>query len=85
MEPLKPRIKPILVKGKLYYCEGDRSNSIIRLKREIRDEFLENIRKNIKYQIEYYRTKQELKERMENLMNGDQLPFLLFLYRDEKE
>ena len=84
MQPLKPRVKPILVKGNLYYCEGDRSNSIIRLRKEIRQEFLEDMRKNIKYQMEYYRTKEEFQMRAKKLSESGNIPFLLILYQDEE-
>ena len=84
MELLKPRIKPILVRGSLYYCEGDRANSIIRLRKEIREEFLESMRKNIKYQMEYYRTKEEFESRMKKLFDEGKLPFLLLLYKGDE-
>ena len=85
MQLLKPRVKPILVNGNLYYCEGDRSNSIIRLRKEIRQEFLEDMRKSVKYQMEYYRTKEEFQSRVKKLVDAGSLPFLLFLYEGEKE
>ena len=84
MELLKPKIRPICVKGNLYYCESDRGNSIIRLKKEIRNEFIENSKKDIKYQMEYYRTKEEFRLRVDKLMENDKLPFILFLFEGEK-
>jgi len=84
MHLLKPRLNPIKVEGKLYYCEGDRSNSIIRLKKEIRKEFVDSSKKDIKYIMEYYRTKEEFQSRVNNLVKEENLPFILFLFRDEK-
>ncbi|MBL7148267.1 MAG: hypothetical protein ISS82_05570 [Nanoarchaeota archaeon] len=84
MELLKPKVRPICVKGRLYYCEGDRANSVIRLRKEIRQEFLDHSRKNIAYQMEYYRTKEEFKNRMDKLMEDNILPFIMFLF-EEKE
>ena len=83
MELIQPKTKPIFVKGKIYYNESDRANTVIRLKRAIREEFLDHSRRNVAYQMEYYRTKEEFKDRMEKLMESNSLPFIMFLYGDK--
>ena len=83
MELIQPKTKPIFVKGKIYYNESDRANTVIRLKRAIREEFLDHSRRNVAYQMEYYRTKEEFKDRMEKLMESNVLPFIMFLYEEK--
>jgi len=83
MDFLKPKTKPIQVNGRIYYSECDRANTVIRLKRVIREEFLDNARKKVAYQMEYYRTKEEFKNRVDKLMDKNIMPFIMFLYEEK--
>ena len=83
---LKPRIKPILVEGRLSYNENVRCNNILRFKKEIREQFsdLQGKTNLISYRMEYYRTEEELKARLHEIIsNKTGLPFLLFLQKGD--
>ena len=83
---IKPKVKPIIVHGKLSYNENVRCNNILRFKKEIREEFDDLQGKNhlIGYSMEYYRTGNELLNRVSQIKNDNSgLPFLLFLFKEE--
>ena len=87
-ESLKPKLRPdaIKVKGRLYYCVSDRSNTLIRLKRPIREEFSDLNGKDslISYKMEYYKDSEEFRKRINELIKKGEIPFLLNLYKDGK-
>lgn len=83
---IRPKIKPIIVQGKLSYNENVRCNNILRFKKEIRNEFEDLQGKNnlISYRMEYYRIEGELLERINQIINQKiGLPFLLFLFKED--
>ena len=84
---LKANIKPIRIKGRLYYCYADRGNTLIRLKREIREIFSDFNEKDnlIEYTMEYYRSFEELFNRLNDFKEKGIIPLLLNFYKKEKE
>lgn len=83
---IKPKIKPIIVHGKLSYNENVRCNNILRFKKEIRNEFDDLQGKNhlIAYRMEYYRNENELLNRINEIIkNKIGFPFLLFLFKED--
>ena len=85
---LQPKVKPILVEGRLSYNENVRCNNILRLRREIREEFqdLQGKVNLIGYRMEFYRTGRELQRRVAEIMNAKMgLPFLLFIFKEDKQ
>ena len=86
MYTLKPKPKPLIVKGKVSYNENSRAKNVIRLKKEVVDEFsdLKDFKRDIGYKLEYHRNFRTLEKRIGELKNNGAMPFLLFLY-EEKE
>lgn len=83
---IRPKIKPIVVQGRLSYNENVRCNNILRFKKEIRNEFEDLQGRNglIAYRMEYYRNEDELLERINQIIKSKiGLPFLLFLFRED--
>ena len=82
---LQPKVKPLIVEGRLSYNENVRCNNILRLKREIREEFsdLQGKTNLIGYRMEFYRTTEELRKCIEDIVHNNQcLPFLLYLFKE---
>ena len=82
---IQPKIKPIIIEGRLSYNENVRCNNILRFKKEIRQEFEDLQGKNhlIYYRMEYYRKYEELLKRIKEIINQELgLPFLLFLFKE---
>ena len=87
-EILKPKKKPLIVKGAVSYSEAVRARNIIRLKKEVVNEFLDlkDREKSITYKLEYHRNFTKLKKRIEEInKNGDGIPFLLFIYAEREK
>jgi len=85
---IQPKIKPLIVSGRLSYNENVRCNNILRFKKEIREEFsdLKGKANLISYRMEYFRSDKELYDRINQVIEaGIGLPFLLFLFREEKD
>jgi len=83
---IKPDNQPIISKGKVMYYERFRARCLILLKKEIRQAFgsLQDRNSPIDYSIEYYHTKEDLKRRVQAVLDGGTgLPFLLFLSKNE--
>jgi len=84
-KPLIPR-NIIDIQGKMIYCERDHSWNLIRLKKEILNEFyqLKEMRAKFSYHMLYYRTYEELEKTVKELKKKDNipLPFLMFFYKD---
>lgn len=81
--PLIPRT--ILdVDGKLSYSESLRSWNTIRLKKDLVNEFpqLSEKRANFSYKLVYSRDLKAFEAILKNFKEKDNLPILLFLYRD---
>ena len=88
MYTLKPKIKPLIVNGKLYYDETCRAKSLIRLKKEIVNEFedLKEPTKSIGYKLEYHRNHKKLQKRIDEITKKEEgVPFLLFIYEEGKK
>jgi hypothetical protein len=86
--PLHPR-DVINVEGKLIYCERDQAWNLLRLKKEVLNEFyqLKEMRSKFSYHMVYYRTYEELEKAVKELKKKGELalPFLVFLYKDEEK
>jgi len=85
---IQPKLKPLIVQGKLSYNENVRCNNILRLKKEIREEFfdLNGNHQLMSYRMEFYRTEAELQKRInEIILAKTGLPFLLFFYGEENK
>lgn len=83
MYTITPKPKPLVVDGVVSYSEANRARSVIRLKKEIIQEFddLKRRDKSIGYKLEYHRDFDKLRERISELNNKEEgIPFLLFIY-----
>jgi len=83
---LIPKSKPLIIDGIVSYSETCRARSIIRLKKDVINEFndLKNRDKLIRYKLEYYRGPRRLQKRVNEITeNGGGIPFLLFIYSEE--
>ena len=83
MKPLSPK-KLIDIQGKIAYAEGFQAWNLIRLKKEIIDEFpqLREKRSSFLYRVVFHRTHEELLKEIKKLRNYDVMPMLLLLYKD---
>ena len=83
--PLTPRTK-INSEGKIAYSESFQAWNIIRLKKELFNEFpqLKEKRSKFSYELIYHRSEKELEKAIKKLFKGnsDIVPMLLFLYKD---
>lgn len=86
-KPLFPKSN-IEVEGKIIYSERDQAWNLIRLKKEVLNEFyqLKEKRNKFSYYMNYYRTYEELEKAIKALRKKDNicLPFLVFLYKDSE-
>ena len=82
-KPLSPR-KEITSEGRIAYSEGFGAWNVLRLKKELFEEFPELKEKGSKfcYEITYFRDSKELKKAMINL-EKEALPILLWLYKEK--
>jgi len=83
MYTLTPKPKPLIVDGTISYSESSRARNVIRLKKQIINEFedLKDRNKDINYKLEYYRNFDKLQARIDKLANNQEgIPFLLFIY-----
>jgi len=73
--------------GKLYYDEKSQAWGIIRLKSDLIKEFpqLKEKRSKFSYQIEYYRTIEEMEKLIKELKKKkvEVLPVLMWLYKED--
>ena len=85
-KPLLPR-NCIDVDGKVIYSEGNQAWNIIKLKKEVLNEFYQLKDKSSKlfsYKMVYYRKYEELEKAIRELKKNNQaLPVLVWLYKDE--
>ena len=74
----------INVEGKLAYAEGFQSWNLLRLKKEIVDEFpaLKEKRSAFSYKLMFFRTFQDLQDAVKKLKNEDVMPMVLWLYKE---
>jgi len=89
MEPriLRPVKKPTNLRGRVYYDSPNGAWSIIRLRKEIVNDFseLKEKRSSFSYQMVFYQTPQELEKAIREMRKEDKpLPILLFLVKDEE-
>jgi hypothetical protein len=86
-KPLTPR-NVIDIKGRMIYCERDHSWNLIRLKKEVLNEFyqLKEMRSKFSYHMVYYRSYEELEKALKELKKNRDiaLPFLVFLYKEKE-
>jgi len=84
-KPLCPR-NCIDINGKIIYSEGDQAWNLIRLKKEVLNEFyqLKEKRAKFSYHMVYYRNYEELEKAVKELKKKSEmvLPFLVFLYKE---
>ena len=81
---LSPR-SIIDLEGNIAYAEGFQAWNLIRLKKEIIDEFpqLREKRSKFKYRIVFHRTYEELLKAVKRLKSDEVMPMLMFLYRED--
>lgn len=72
------------IEGNVAYAEGFQAWNLIRLKKEIIDEFpqLREKRSRFTYQMIFHRTYKELLKTIKKLKNNDVMPMLMFLYKE---
>ena len=76
--------KIIDVEGKLAYAEGFQSWNILRLKKEIVDEFpqLKEKRSNFSYKLIFCRNYEELLNYFKKLKSDSVMPMLMWMYKE---
>lgn len=76
--------KIIDVEGKLAYAEGFQSWNILRLKKEIVNEFpqLKEKRSNFSYKLIFCRNHEELLNHIKKLKNDSVMPMLMWMYKE---
>ena len=82
---LQPRRTPLNIKGRISYRECDQAWNLIKLKRELLNEFadLKEKRSRFSYQMMFYRTCEELEAYVKKIKkDGSALPILLFLEKE---
>ena len=81
---LTPKLRPLIVNGSIYYNDKDGYYNLLRLKKQILNEFMELNNKNVSpaYRMEIYRSGEQLLRRIEKLENEKRLPILLFFYTE---
>lgn len=82
---LQPRRTPLNMKGRISYRETDQAWNLIKLRREILNEFadLKEKRSKFLYQMIFYRTYAELEAYVKKIKKeGSALPILLFLEKE---
>ena len=72
------------IEGKIAYAESFQSWNIIRLKKEIIDEFpqLKEKRSSFSYKLVFCRDFKELLNKVKNLKNDDVMPMLMWMYKE---
>ena len=72
------------IDGKLAYAEGFQSWNLIRLKKEIVDEFpqLKEKRSNFSYKLIFCRNHEELLNHIKKLREEEVMPLLLWMYKE---
>ena len=83
-KPLLPR-NCIDIDGKILYSEGDQAWNLIRLKKEVLNEFYQLKEKRLKfsYQMIYYRVYEDLEKAIKELKKQNKaLPVILWLYQE---
>ncbi|MBI2449630.1 hypothetical protein HYV49_05015 [Candidatus Pacearchaeota archaeon] len=83
-KPLLPR-KCVDINGKILYSEGDQAWNLIRLKKDVLNEFYQLKEKRLKfsYQMIYYRVYEDLEKAIKGLKKQNKaLPVLLWLYQE---
>ena len=85
-KPLTPKTI-IDVDGKLAYAEGFQCWNILRLKKEIVDEFpqLKEKRSAFSYRLIFFRTHEELLNSIKKLKNEDVMPLILWMYKEQED
>ena len=82
---LTPR-KIINSEGKVHYSESNQAWNILKLKKEMFEEFpqLKEKRSAFSYQLIYHRDVKELEQAIKKMLkeNGDVIPLLLWLYKE---
>ena len=81
--PLSPK-RIIDINGKLAYAEGFQSWNILRLKKEIVDEFpqLKEKRSNFSYKMIFCRDHEELLTHIKKLKSDSVMPMLMWMYKE---
>ncbi len=84
---LSPTRETLKVNGRLFYNEGSRSWSIIRLKKEILHEFpqLKEKRSKFGYMIAIYRSFDDLKKNIMEFEKKEKIVPMLLTFRREEE
>jgi len=84
MKKLLAPKKIIDIDGKLAYAEGFQSWNVLRLKKEIINEFpaLKEKRSSFSYKLMFFRTFEDLRNTVNKLKNEDVMPIMLWLYKD---
>jgi len=82
-QPLAPK-RIIDVEGKLAYAEGFQSWNILRLKKEIVNEFpaLKEKRSEFSYKLMFFRTFEDFSNTIKELKNEEVMPMVLWLYKE---
>jgi len=84
---LTPR-KKIQVEGKVSYSESSQAWNIIKLKKELFEEFpqLKEKRASFSYRMEFFRDEEELDNFYKRFKGSKEkvMPILMFLYKEEK-
>jgi|SRR3989344_6667538 len=79
---LTPRINPLVLDGSVYYNDKEHCNNIIRLKKNLLNEFNQlNNSNSLAYRMELYRDTKQIMDRIIELGKEGKLPILLFFYQ----
>ena len=84
-KPLQPKTI-IDIDGKLAYAEGFQSWNVIRLKKEIVDEFpqLKEKRSTFSYRLLFSRTYEDLLNAIKKLKDEEVMPMILWMYKESE-
>jgi hypothetical protein len=83
---IEPKRNPIKTNGKVSYWDGQRAWSIIRLKKEIINEFpqLKDRSSPVGYQLRFYREFEELEKALKRIKKESGVPPVLFWFFKDK-
>lgn len=84
---LRPARESLDIKGRIAYTEGHQAWNLIRLKKEIINEFpqLKEKRSSFSYKLLFYHNYSQLEKAIRKMKrNNDALPILLWMVREKK-
>ena len=88
LQILKPVNDALVIQSRIWYNQNDGAWSIIRLKKNVINEFpiLKEKRSNFFYKIIHHKTYDDLEKNIRKIKkNKDPVPILLFLYKEKEK